>query len=380
MDPHIREVNDLSNYQEFDGLDSFINIDINKLLEGEEYHFSVIYNEIPVDFKFVKGQIQCLAVFFNSALGAVNKNFPIFTGQGISSSLISTRIYFSDPLLMLSKKNKVFWYIGSEKVPVQDIITSILKILMDKLNIKKTIFWGSSGGGFPALLMSHIFKNSIALVNAPTTTIKHHHRAGSIEQIENTLQKANLGEIKSCLDLCEVSQNENKAIILQNNNDKNFIKYHLEPYLKCNGLELKDSSLLNRVNTIKVIYEDWGDGHLVPPKDIIINLLRLLEKSSTDFEESLTPERIQSVVDCSVLVEIKGQYLCTRILNIYEEATYAVYLYKERKLIDRIMYQNNASFVFLKKKYSKGQFFIKVFVRFKNDNFVLIRDSITFYL
>lgn len=380
MVPYLRETKKLKNLIEFIDFRNFKNFDFCALKLGEEYNFTINFKELHFDFKIIVGESDTLTSFFNSAIPdskSKNITFPFFTGLGISQSLKSTKIFFCDPLLHLSKDNKVFWYVGTKKLPTQKILVDILEVLKKQLNVKKMIFWGSSGGGFPALLLSNIFDNSIALVNAPTTTLQFHHNTNAVLNLSETLALCLQDDLDATLDLSAFSKRKNNAIILQNNKDKVFIQYHLKPYLEGKGINFNDQDILD--SHVKLIFKDWGKGHLVAPMHILSNLLRFLEKKDTDLLNGLTAQKLDSIINCDVCISDKGRYLEVKILNIDENSTYAAYLCNGSRVVDKIMYQDSNIFLF-EKKYATGNYYIRSFTKFKDDRFVVINNSISFIL
>src|SRR5690606_12858701 len=164
---------------------------------------SVLVEGVCFDFLIKTGELKNTFVVFNSAVP--DKEFvktPIFTSRKLLSDLKSHRIHVSDPFIDLSDGFRCFWYLSSKKIDVQNIIKNILSHLFFLMDAERVVFWGSSGGGYPALLYSYEFENSIALVNAPTTTIKKHHKADFIlESMNKALGEFYGDEVSGFLDL-----------------------------------------------------------------------------------------------------------------------------------------------------------------------------------
>nr|WP_321272639.1 hypothetical protein [Alcaligenes faecalis] len=336
---------------------------------------SIKIDGIYFDFLIKMGESKNAFVFFNSAVPEKEIiKTPVFTAQKISSELVSNKIYVSDPFIDISGDMRCFWYLSSKKINSQRIIEDVLRHLFFLMNAERLVFWGSSGGGFPALLYSYKFENSFALVNAPTTTIKEHHKSEEIlMSLNKSLQFFYEDRLSGVLDLKELD-GINSALILLNKNDGVFLRSHVSPYVlhKSNKeLDVNDDFVSN--DTI-VMIGDWGRGHVVAPIKIIKNIFKYLEYNKFSKEVFFSENRVFSLKNVHGCLTELDQDLVVNVNGVSESAKFAFYVYVDGELKDKIGYQKDNSYK-IKRLHKESSYKISYFVRFDADGFI-VRGSL----
>lgn len=337
---------------------------------------SVLVEGVCFDFLIKTGELKNTFVVFNSAVP--DKEFvktPIFTSRKLLSDLKSHKIHVSDPFIDLSDGFRCFWYLSSKKIDVQNIIKNILSHLFFLMDAERVVFWGSSGGGYPALLYSYEFENSIALVNAPTTTIKKHHKADFIlESMNKALGEFYGDEISGFLDLKEIDRN-NAAFILLNKNDRVFREKHVIPYVK-HKKEISIDGFNDFVSDeIVVMAGDWGQGHLVAPTGLVKNIFKCLEYKKFERKNLFNKNRVSSLKEMKVRAERKGEELYFFIDGVSEKAKFAFYVYVNGEIKEKIGYQKSNVYV-IKEYDERLRYRVSGFVKFDVDGFI-VRESLT---
>lgn len=147
------------------------------------------------------------------------------------------------------------WYSGHEGFFSQKILPQLFKNIAEIGDFERTIFFGSSGGGYAALLYSSLFSNSIAVAAAPQTSM-HKYYSGHIKRYrEGCWPSLSTDEQLSdviCTDLCSLysSLKPNTIIYLQSAGDQFHTRNHFAPFV--------DS--ISKVRNSRFIFhsEFWG--------------------------------------------------------------------------------------------------------------------------
>ena len=241
-----------------------------------------------------KGVLVCFT-------GAVSKRqeklAPFFSGITIAKKVGVPLIAIADPSLALSKDLSLAWYAGNEeKVNLPNEIASILDTISKRLNKKLTLF-GGSGGGFAAMLInSYMNIDANVVVWNPQTLISNYLP----EMVSNYLNICfpNLksrGALYETLDdsgithdlikLYSLDQSKSHNILyLQNTGDKLHLDSHLKPFMQIINFNELNSHTFAAKNGITCWLKYWGDGHIVPTEQVILNTLTRMTKGKTSSE------------------------------------------------------------------------------------------------
>ncbi|SDS35232.1 hypothetical protein SAMN04489719_2124 [Agrococcus carbonis] len=207
--------------------------------------------------------------------GAVTPDFrlPYMAGQGVTKDIPANRIFISDPSLMLDPGLNLAWFAGSSRQRVQSALQAILqRIIDDRPEVRRWIFFGSSGGGFASLFFASRFPGSYAVVSNPQTSIAKYSAAAveNYARIAFGIEGANpitRIPIDVIDDLVSVYRRPVDTTVLyaQNAADHFHLVNHAAPFFEALHPE-------NRVWWLRG--EDWGAGHTAPPKTIFEAILR----------------------------------------------------------------------------------------------------------
>lgn len=154
--------------------DELENININ----NEETKLLIV-NKDDVKFEFLirrKFSSKKLIIFGSGAYDNNKINLPVFQRYSWSDNFEENLIFYNDPTLYLGDIT-LAWGYGTEKEHYLKIIGNILKRIIKIMNInnKDVGIYGSSGGGFMAIMLSTFIRGSKAIVNNPQTNIGRYH-------------------------------------------------------------------------------------------------------------------------------------------------------------------------------------------------------------
>lgn len=142
-----------------------------------------------------------------------------------------------DPTMTSREGFSLAWYIGHEDLPVQFILRDLFDEVRKVLGVGRTVYCGSSGGGFASLYYSFFDRNSAAVVMVPQTDISRHGPVGWLEKtyLAECWSRRPLVDVSrmACTNCCDLySQGfENFVVYLQSAGDFTHSTLHLTPFL-----------------------------------------------------------------------------------------------------------------------------------------------------
>ncbi len=337
---------------------------------GTDALFTVA-GELPVDCMFKKGSKPTLYVCFNSALTPGSDYvLPVFTWMKATEHLKGSRLFISDPTLLLSSEIMLGWYLGSRDYPVQELIEAIIAKVMARTGSRRVVFIGSSGGGFPALLYATKFDNSVACVNAPATTLVDHHNRSVVE---NFCAIANASEpmetFPAVLDVTQGTGCGGKVIVTQNLNDHAFIESHLQPFLR--GRDMGWIGGSQATPQIDLIVDDWGQGHVMPPREIMRDTLSRIDDCPGEDFDFLRGSPGKEPV-CAI-TGLPGGSFMAESSRCLPGRHYAFYLLRNGKKCETRSYKRSSSYIF-RPRDGAGRYSVLLFERDENDRSIISRS------
>jgi hypothetical protein len=190
--------------------------------------------------QFQRASFTCdsLIIHFHGAVERAKRPLPTFQPNVSGLSCVAHQISVCDPTMTSRKGFSLAWYIGHQDLPVQLILRDLFVQIADLIGVKRTVYCGSSGGGFASLYYSFFDPKSAAVVMVPQTDISRHGPNGWLEKTylarcwpNLTLQE--VGRV-ACLNLCDLyseSVNENLVVYLQSAGDFSHSSLHMTAFL-----------------------------------------------------------------------------------------------------------------------------------------------------
>ena len=207
-----------------------------------------------------------LLVFGSGAYNAEKMKPPIFQRYSWSSEFAQSTIFYNDPTLYHGVMN-LGWGQGKEERFYLEELSAILRVMMKMMNIpsEKTLFYGSSAGGFMSLILAGFIKGSSALVNNPQTIITNYYQSHVDKMLKavhpNLSRQEILERYQERLHILEFYKKIEfmpKITYFQNiacNHD--FVK-HYTPFVQ--GLKDMDEDIFNREVEF-ILYANKEHGH-----------------------------------------------------------------------------------------------------------------------
>ena len=138
----------------------------------ELFSLQVNYNNVKYEFliRFSSSNKNLICMGSGAYSPKEKISLPIFRRHSWQSEFEESVIYYNDPTLYQYDPNILLgWGVGKNDEWYLLVITDIIRILAIKNDIepKNILFFGSSGGGFTATILSTFIKNSSVIVNNP---------------------------------------------------------------------------------------------------------------------------------------------------------------------------------------------------------------------
>lgn len=182
---------------------------LDELFSLQINHNNVKY-EFLVRFASENKNLICLG---SGAYDPKKFSPPVYSRHGWQNEFKESVIYYNDPTLYNASDLFLGWGIGKNEEWYLLVIANIIRMLASKNNIKNKdiLFFGSSGGGFTAIILSTLLKNSEVIVNNPQMLCQNYANFNFILSrcFDNLELESILKEYKHRFDVLEMFKHEN---------------------------------------------------------------------------------------------------------------------------------------------------------------------------
>ena len=140
---------------------------LSQPVAGDHQRINIGDSSHSLDLLTVNRNSELTAVFFHGAVPLSTETYPVFNGIGMSKLANANLIAVSDPSLQLAEIS-LGWHLGNKFTgPVADIIADAVSHTCKCFNSNRTVFTGSSAGGYAAWNCARKFKSSVTLIANP---------------------------------------------------------------------------------------------------------------------------------------------------------------------------------------------------------------------
>lgn len=239
--------------------------------------YQVDLNGFTLDFYFRPSATRRAYVFSPGWMNRETNKHPYFQRIKWFAHVDGIGVSLADPTLDLSEDVQIGWFVGTKSVDYAKVTIAYLAELFSRLGIvpEKTLFFGSSAGGFASLAFAAHMPGSRALAANPQTDVTQFH-----EPVElGKMMRATFGGLNLTLmperfwarlriaDLWRINGVVPRAIIVLNTYDSWHLQQHVVPLLRSiDGLQV-DGRLDVR------FYSDTEKGHNPPGLDLLLPMM-----------------------------------------------------------------------------------------------------------
>lgn len=323
--------------------------------------------------------ISYFMVGFNGAVSDREKKTPpFFSGLGLSNELQIPLLAISDPSLNMSDQCSIGWYAGNELIPnLPNIISELIVAVSERYNSIPILF-GGSAGGYACLLQATLLpiQAKILVWNPQTNIYRYVYRfvlaylktafpdtCVLAEQIEDSKMLSFLQRHLPHYSLIGKPIKDSIDILYFQNDSDWHLQDHALPYFFQYSL-LHDGNGVYRNNTTTLQIGNWGNGHIPPPKPVLLRTIELMRNgySSLDISHELVKEFDVLKTQKYYLPSIKDadknylEYKCVRKDNrlcievsfngqpIPKEVQCAIYFIHKQERVKIVWYQQSSTF------------------------------------
>lgn len=147
---------------------------LDELFALEVYHNHVKY-EFLVRFASDNQNMVC---FGSGAYDPAILKPPIYRRHSWQGEFKESVIYYNDPTLYLDPELRLGWGMGKNDEWYMLVIADIIRILANKRQIvpENLLFFGSSGGGFTAIILATLCRDASVTVNNPQIFLENYYK------------------------------------------------------------------------------------------------------------------------------------------------------------------------------------------------------------
>lgn len=221
----------------------------------------------PIHLNWRNEGLSTTLVMFTAAVKKTVKTVPVYSGRRVAAGLDANVLMISDPTLKASTELTLAYYAGSSlHRNLQLDLTRIIKSLTEG---HRAIFFGGSGGGFPALEQGPRFPGSTVFILNPLTHVNLIERANHASYFKHAwkcLPPKDPNRVRFVNSVIDVYSEpvDTQVLCLQNARDEFHIKHYWQPFLDA-------AHPSNRVYTLGPALDE---GHTGPNRE---SMMRLFE-------------------------------------------------------------------------------------------------------
>ena len=179
-------------------------LDEMKLKSNYTQHVEFDFEDFTYNYlSHYKKESQKLVVFFNGAINTCTSELPTFQRWSWLEKLPYSSLIVMDPTINNMQEGTqgdmlIGWYQGSENHFILETIVQHVAVVAEKkgIDVSDILFYGSSAGGFAAMICAAMLEGSKASVVNPQTNVMNYHE----NAVDKLLKVLNLESSKKLLD------------------------------------------------------------------------------------------------------------------------------------------------------------------------------------
>ena len=269
---------------------------------------TIDYNGSPLDILNEPAGSKTTIVTFHTAMSPKMRTLPIFSGGGITAGVGANLIFVSDPTLETDDELALAWFAGNKTQQIQRDLPGVLRHILVGQGAENVIFFGASGGGFASLYYSALFPGSLAISVNPQLIIKDYHEQAVLAYAAAAFGARNMTEAEGALsdkvtaDLRHIYRggHQNSIAFMQNVMDTHHLFRHLAHFLEA----------VPQSRSIFLRAEDWGKGHVPPPKEVLWEVLVECVAVAPAWGEALTKLGFGAAPTAREAIHARGSGAC----------------------------------------------------------------------
>jgi pimeloyl-ACP methyl ester carboxylesterase len=235
-----------------------------------DHEITLIVAGRPIHLKLRRERrAAAMLVNFHGAVDRKTRTLPVFINFLPGLAGLAHQVSIADPSVLDDGATNIAWYAGDAGFDAQAVLPAMFASLADELGADRTLYFGTSGGGFAALYYAHQHPNSFAVAGNPQVAIERYHLGHAIRRYREQYwpdlgQDAPLTDV-TCADLAPLYAKgfDNTVIYVQSIGDR----MHFENQMMHFVAGLAQAGMRDRF----LLHSDfWGKmGHIPAPRDYL---------------------------------------------------------------------------------------------------------------
>jgi hypothetical protein len=246
----------------------------------DEGWYEVRFDRFSLDFYFRPSEVKAAFVFSPGWLNRAEHPYPYFQRITWFRELDGVGISLADPTQKLSADVQVGWFVGTYATDYLAITAGFVAGLLAHLGVppSRTLFFGSSAGGFASLGFSTYVRGTKALAVNPQTELLRFH---DVAELAATLRVGFRGmdqiRIRTLcpwrVSIAALWAREGyvpAATVLVNTHDRWHMEHHVAPLLDAvTGVDVPSGMRIELFSSVEA-------GHNPPPASRLVPMMRAL--------------------------------------------------------------------------------------------------------
>lgn len=227
--------------------------------ETPQGNIEIMHGGHPIHVNWQDRGLGTTLVLFTAAVKKTVTTVPVYSGRRVAADLAANVLMISDPTLKASTEVTLAYYAGSTNHPnLQADLTSIIGSLTRG---HRVIFFGGSGGGFPALEQATRFPGSTVFLLNPLTHVNLIKRGSTITYFKHAWKRkppADPNDVRFVNSVIDAYSHpvDTQVLCIYNSRDDFHIKEYWQPFLDA----------LHPENRVETLWPTLGEGHTGPTK------------------------------------------------------------------------------------------------------------------
>lgn len=234
--------------------------------------YEILWNEVKYEILLNRNTLSSQAAVFGTGVITKEKPLPVFSRATWMDEIFCTGIWYFDPTVYLGETNIGWGYGTNERWYLEDI-AALIQVILDKLNIatSKTLFFGSSGGGFTSIMLASMLGGTAMAIN-PQLNVESYY-LNAVRSFKNAVLKPGEELITHRLDVASFIETTGKMPVIylvENTSSQHDLLTQLPSFLE--KLFRKGINCNGRVNVD--FYTAEGGHNGMPSKKECLNLIQ----------------------------------------------------------------------------------------------------------
>ena len=216
---------------------------------------------------------------------SVRTSYPTLVGDGFTRKAGVNLVAIADPSVALAGTARLAWYLGNRDIGhLHPILGPIIDTAVAGLHTERLIFFGNSGGGYPALQYAAEHRGAIGFSVNPMLGFNNQNSvdfADYMKACHPGLGRTAYQRVykEYAVDLADLipSGADFHAAMYHNINDQEYYRAHHGPFV---DKRRHDLDIWER-------FEHDEEGHTPIPRDRLVDIIRVMSDVSVDTQDAI---------------------------------------------------------------------------------------------